>query len=56
VDVADVIARAADDGLAVGAAEAAAVLRERFALRAGWLGLATDAFETGAAGPGETAG
>lgn len=43
VTVADVIERAADDGLVVDEAEAAAVLRERFAVRGGGFGLTTDA-------------
>jgi hypothetical protein len=52
VTVADVIARAADDGLAVAPAAAAAeVLRTRFALRGGAFGLTTDAFDTCAGGP-----
>jgi hypothetical protein len=50
--VADVIERAADDGLAVTHAAAAGVLRERFELRGGGLGLTTDAFEAGLSGSG----
>lgn len=45
VTVADVIARAADDGLAVTHAAAAGMLRERFELRGGGFGLSTDAFD-----------
>jgi hypothetical protein len=52
VTVADVIERAADDGLAVTHAAAAGVLRERFELRGGGLGLTTDAFEAGLSGSG----
>lgn len=45
VTVADVVERAADDGLAVTHAAAAEVLRERFELRGGGFGLSTDAFD-----------
>ena len=51
VTVADVIARAADGGLAVAPAAAAEVLRTRFALRGGAFGLTTDAFDASAGGP-----
>lgn len=44
VTVADVVERAADDGLAVTHAAAAEALRVRFELRGGALGLSTDAF------------
>jgi hypothetical protein len=50
VTVADVIERAADDGLAVTHAAAAEALRERFELRGGGFGLTTDAFEAGLSG------
>lgn len=52
VTVADVIEWAADDGLAVTHAAAAEVLRARFELRGGGLGLTTDAFEAGLSGSG----
>lgn len=45
VTVADVVERAADDGLAVTHAAAADALRARFLLRGGALGLSTDAFD-----------
>jgi len=44
VTVADVVERAAEDGLTVGRAAAAEVLRARFELRGGGIGLTTDAF------------
>lgn len=44
VNIADVVERAAEDGLTVGRAAAAEVLRARFELRAGGLGLTTDAW------------
>jgi hypothetical protein len=50
VTVADVVERAADDGLAVTAAAAAEVLRERFILRGGAFGLTTDAFDSSVGG------
>lgn len=52
VTVADVVERAADDGLAVTHAAAAEVLRARFVLRGGGFGLSTDAFEAGLSGSG----
>jgi hypothetical protein len=45
VTVADVVERAADDGLVVTREAAAAALRERFELRTGGMGLTTDAFD-----------
>lgn len=47
VTVADVVARAADDGLTVTRTAAASVLAERFALRGGAFGLTTDAGDDG---------
>jgi hypothetical protein len=51
VTVQDVIGRAADDGLTVTRADAAAALRQRFTLRGGGLGLVTDAFNDGGKSP-----